>query len=51
MRRLKEQVKSGDITAAEALRVLEVVAQAKGESDYVQTTKTYRWLKRRAKED
>lgn len=50
MRRLKEQVKSGEITAAEALRTLDAVAQAKGESEYLRTTKTYRWLQRRAKE-
>lgn len=47
MRRLKEQVKAGEIVAAEALRILEAVAQSKGESEYLKTTKTYRWLMRR----
>lgn len=47
MRRLKEQVKSGEITAAEALRTLDAVAQAKGGSRHLHTTKTYRWLQRR----
>ena len=47
MRRLKEQVKSGEITATEAIRVLNKAASKNGDSRYVKQTKTYRWLQRK----
>lgn len=47
MRRLKEQVKAGEITAADAIRELDRVASKSGDSRYVKQTKTYHWLQRK----
>ena len=48
MRILKELVKATDMTPAEALKILEEAAAASNTLDYLRTTPTYRWLKRRA---
>ena len=47
MRRLKEEVKAGRMTAVEARTILSQAAAERGEGESVRSTKTYRWLTRR----
>jgi hypothetical protein len=51
MRRLKEQVKKGERTAADALKELEHAAMQKGEGFYIKSTPTWRWLWNRARKE
>ena len=50
-RGLKELVKSGEMTAREALTDLQDRADLDESWQYVKTTKTYRWLLKRAREE
>jgi len=50
MRKLKEAVKSGQLTASEALEDLRLRAEDRGDIPYVYQTQTWKWLKRRTKD-
>lgn len=47
MRRLKEQVKSKELSASEARERLEEAARINGDFPRVKDSKTWRWLARR----
>jgi hypothetical protein len=49
MRRLKEQVKSGERSASDALKELELVAMKNGDGFFIRTTPTWRWLMGRSR--
>lgn len=51
MRHLKEEVKSGDKSAKAALEELEAAARESGDSVYIRTTPTWRWLKGRSRSE
>ena len=50
MRKLKEEVKAGTMTATDALVELKKAATLSGDVPYVYGTKTWRWLQRRKQE-
>ena len=50
-RGLKEAVRSGEMTAVQALTDLQNMSDLTGTWKYVKTTKTYRWLLKRAREE
>lgn len=49
MKGFKEQVKAGELSAADALAILEAKAKGNGTIEAFVQTATYRWLKRRIK--
>jgi hypothetical protein len=50
MKKLKEAVKAGEMSASDALADLDKRARANGDTPYVYETRTWKWLKRRTKD-